>query len=1414
MLLSKTQNQESENRVEYELKKLPPGGGLKSFNCGNIASGNNFIQESNINRSSSACNSNGPFTVFLEIDYRTFVTLGGTIEDAVAEISTVFNQASGYLQNINSTDGDCNFSLQFQLVELHINTEPDTYVDDQWELLQQFVNAPHQPGNQADLSQFIRWQDVNATWGGVSNGIGNLCGGVFNPIQNGGAPIYSNPLDMNGESVAILGNFELNLDLGISALYPELIMAHEMAHSLGARHTGANAFWSERQNTTCPGHKYALEIASCGAIDYTGCDLNISTEQPEAEPYSPVDGLFQRTVIRLCPTTIMSYCGLVQTGEVEANGNLINNPCNLIADPNANYTEETNQNNTNGDIIPINQNSPIHPLNIELICTHLSNCCDSWGQGGCVADVPPNPPNPDNVTCPISGIGLPDSDCDGIPDGCECDGWDLIVNDSGIMFTEQIVDPKCEDFTVSNPQLGWSCNDNNPCTFNDRLVGCACIGDFFPVDIEDIPNGTCPNNTGICEILRAAYDDGPNIVYAMGQYPASWTTDLAVNSFIAQPSLINGNLRLLGRKGNNNVHGMVYTLCCPIIGGTGRVYRLEIDAGFLAYYNDTQATIMVHGSEGPPEVNNPILAQCVSTNGYECLGVISNIQPEPINHPTNTDANGNVTFDNWANLPDVNLNTFNLTITPNQNTNFIYISFPIDDMPNSCTNQNPIETNVLGGGSLFINDIRVITQEPPIILSRITYGKNECDSDADEIPNDENEPNYEEIRDCEIYVCKGEDLILQALNLTEPPFSLPEANFNWDLINEDTNEPICPEDYDYFENTGSTLMIENFDESHEGTYRLTVWDINCDCTNSVDIKLILTEPGTLEIFYQLASTDECTVDVGGNQLPLEECEIYYCPEDYDGIYLLPALSSYISYFPEVYQCENSEGLDFAEWCIEVNQGGSLYVDIGGGQSSQAVGGYGTFLIQDKYCQDNFKLLNLVEDTPPPVDNFSFSSEINENCELEICIEYLGPYDLDRPVDFLFDFEDSMGETWVSAGLLEEPICFVLGYGLVNIEMRWSDPGSCCVFLGEFEHVHPLEPMVDIDHALCGNANGAIAITNEVAGYNYEWSNNSSDNPIVCLAPGIYSLTVTDNAGCTAVFSYEIENRQVDIINQFGGNTGLMTSSQIANEGIKLDAGQVLSWTFEPWRITDQVWFEIALDQNFLNPEVILNPLRVSGYPESCCNNSTCNCSDLFLGDIADGTNIDFENITVNPISNPNGPDKGVGEGIVRHANECNTNPSMDFTYNYLEGKLVIPYDGWVRIKMDPQACSSGNTGWRIIVSCDGNPIDPTNYPIGLEGLVENVNFAESEFSTKSNVLGSLDFEVYPNPANDLLYIESNDESLGNATIRLYNPSMQLVKKTTMNIQKVQVDISNLPSGVYLLRLEKNNRTKIVKVTKI
>lgn len=118
-----------------------------------------------------------------------------------------------------------------------------------------------------------------------------------------------------------------------------------------------------------------------------------------------------------------------------------------------------------------------------------------------------------------------------------------------------------------------------------------------------------------------------------------------------------------------------------------------------------------------------------------------------------------------------------------------------------------------------------------------------------------------------------------------------------------------------------------------------------------------------------------------------------------------------------------------------------------------------------------------------------------------------------------------------------------------------------------------------------------------------------------------------------------------------------------------------------------------------------------------------------------------------------------------------------------------------------------NTSNRSVLSSD-NGVSWTNASVGYR--------IRSEVYQDKSVLSTIDYSkndvsVYPNPAKDFVNIKLPKTQ--NSIVRLFDMTGKLVKEFKADSDNIQLSVSSLPKGVYLLKLEGDNRVIVKKIIK-
>jgi len=99
---------------------------------------------------------------------------------------------------------------------------------------------------------------------------------------------------------------------------------------------------------------------------------------------------------------------------------------------------------------------------------------------------------------------------------------------------------------------------------------------------------------------------------------------------------------------------------------------------------------------------------------------------------------------------------------------------------------------------------------------------------------------------------------------------------------------------------------------------------------------------------------------------------------------------------------------------------------------------------------------------------------------------------------------------------------------------------------------------------------------------------------------------------------------------------------------------------------------------------------------------------------------------------------------------------------------------------------------------------PGSYDICLTAIDNNGGLVSNAFVVKVNNSTSTrnhslpDLDIYPNPVNDLLHISTTTSAFN---ITIYNPNSSFKKSYKNLVDSVSVDLSDLPLGVYFVRVE-------------
>ncbi len=102
---------------------------------------------------------------------------------------------------------------------------------------------------------------------------------------------------------------------------------------------------------------------------------------------------------------------------------------------------------------------------------------------------------------------------------------------------------------------------------------------------------------------------------------------------------------------------------------------------------------------------------------------------------------------------------------------------------------------------------------------------------------------------------------------------------------------------------------------------------------------------------------------------------------------------------------------------------------------------------------------------------------------------------------------------------------------------------------------------------------------------------------------------------------------------------------------------------------------------------------------------------------------------------------------------------------------------------------------------------------GKSGLLLRWNFKSAVFTLISSINDNvLEVKVFPNPSKDVVFVEV-EQNFVLYKITLYNTLGQERFKILKPLNKQQIEISNLPSGIYFIKIQSLQGDKVFKIVK-
>ena len=292
-------------------------------------------------------------------------------------------------------------------------------------------------------------------------------------------------------------------------------------------------------------------------------------------------------------------------------------------------------------------------------------------------------------------------------------------------------------------------------------------------------------------------------------------------------------------------------------------------------------------------------------------------------------------------------------------------------------------------------------------------------------------------------------------------------------------------------------------------------------------------------------------------------------------------------------------------------------------------------------------------------------------------------------------------------------------------------------------------------AICSGTNVVLSVT-PANNTTYTWSNNATGSSLTATTAGNYTVTAMSN-GCTATSSpvavTVAPSPTQPVITSFGSTTICQGNSVTLS--VSPDANTTYTWSNGGSGNTISV--------------------STSGYYAVTATKGNCS---LISSSVT---------VTVNPI--PSAP-------VI---NVSGATTLCQGTSSFLS---VIPANNTTYV------WSNNTTGVSTTVTTSGNysVVATSN---GCSATSAPVTMTFNNCASLDEVSNS-NFEIYPNPAEDMLYVKlAANES--NTTISLLASDGKLIEKRIVSSLEEQFDVSKLDAGVYFFKIENGNLNTSSKV---
>ncbi len=597
-------------------------------------------------------------------------------------------------------------------------------------------------------------------------------------------------------------------------------------------------------------------------------------------------------------------------------------------------------------------------------------------------------------------------------------------------------------------------------------------------------------------------------------------------------------------------------------------------------------------------------------------------------------------------------------------------------------------------------------------------------------------------------VCEGGDVTFSAS-------SAETLNYSW-------SGP------DGFASTEASPVISGATLANAGTYTLVVENVATGCANTFHAELMVNAAPTVSLGddVTVCANVEATLnatagfvsytwngEAGSQSFTATEAGDYtVVVADNNGCtasdvvtvnhYELPVLA--MSSTPE-----SGHGVSDGTASVEISGGTAPYAIIWNNNETTAQitgltnGHYTVVVTDDNGCAVNGAVDVNSMNTPPIA---AFTADVESGCA-PLTVNFTDN-STNFPQTWTWDFDGTTSSEQNPSHIFSEPGTYNVSLTVSNLD--GNDISTMVITV----YANPTVIVPEINQSIiCEGSSSEITVFDE-PNISYEWSNGFTESTTVVSEAGVYTLTITDEHGCTATASFEMTMAPVPEVS-LGADIDVCENSEA-----EINAGDGYAWY--GWS-TGEMTHSIVVS-------------AAGEYSVTVFNEYGCEASDTIAVSILAAPTFAISDTSV-----------CVNEEIVL---SVDTEDDV-LWFGETEGNTyaqTYPYAGeylvWVTVSNGE--CETTDTITVTVETC-----------------------------TSVDEMSAMEIQLYPNPVRDMatFTVTGYEGAISYIVVDLSGREMTFETVSVDNESVHTVDVGNLVSGVYILRITTDSEVHNIKFTK-